>query len=107
MSEKKVRMPTEAQQSLEGVRVVLIPKEKQRRRFQRLLERHHYLGKLKPVGEQLYYAAVDAKGRWVALLLFSAAAKHLKHRDRWIGWTRAQREQRLPLVVNNSRFLIL
>ena len=59
------------------------------------------------MGEQLYYAAVDAKGNWLALLLFSAAAKHLKHRDHWIGWTRAQRDRRLSLVVNNSRFLIL
>ncbi|MFM7214931.1 MAG: Druantia anti-phage system protein DruA [Verrucomicrobiota bacterium] len=30
-----------------------------------------------------------------------------KHRDRWIGWTRAQRDRRLSLVANNSRFLIL
>src|SRR5207248_8485638 len=51
--------------------------------------------------------AVDAQGRWLALLLFSAAAKHLKHRDQWIGWTRAQRDRRLSLVANNSRFLIL
>jgi len=43
----------------------------------------------------------------VALLLFSAAAKHLKHRDQWIGWTRSQRDRRLSLVANNSRFLIL
>jgi hypothetical protein len=101
-------MATQSEQALpEDVRAILISKPKQRRRFQRLLDRHHYLGGLKPVGEQLYYAAVDGKGRWIALLLFSAAAKHLKDRDRWIGWTRAQREQRLPLVVNNSRFLIL
>lgn len=108
MSEKRVRMPTQAEQALlEEVRVILIGDRKERRRFQRLLERHHYLGGLKPVGEQLYYVAVDAKGQWLALLLFSAAAKHLKHRDGWIGWSRAQRERRLPLVVNNSRFLIL
>ncbi len=79
----------------------------ERRRFQKLLRKHHYLGGLKAVGEQLYYAAVDARGTWLALLLFSAAAKHLKHRDQWIGWTRAQRDRRLSLVVNNSRFLIL
>jgi hypothetical protein len=79
----------------------------ERRRFQRLLQQHHYLGGLKPVGEQMYYAAVDARGCWVALLLFSAAARHLKHRDQWIGWTRPQRDRRLSLVVNNSRFLIL
>lgn len=100
--------PREWQQKLlEEVRVVLITDPKERQRFQRLLAQHHYLGRLKPVGEQLYYAAVDAKDCWVALLLFSAAAKHLKHRDQWIGWTRSQRERRLSLVVNNNRFLIL
>ena len=41
------------------------------------------------------------------LLVFAAAAKHLKHRDGWIGWTDAQRERRLSLVVNNIRFLLL
>jgi hypothetical protein len=85
----------------------LVTERTERRRFQRLLEKHHYLGGLKAVGEQLYYAAVDGRGRWVGLLLFSAAAKHLKHRDRWIGWTRSQRDRRLSLVVNNSRFLML
>src|SRR5512146_2147758 len=92
---------------LEEVRIVLVTQPEERRRFQRLLRKHHYLGGLKAVGEQVYYAAVDAQGRWLALLLFSAAAKHLKHRDQWIGWTRAQRDRRLSLVVNNSRFLIL
>jgi len=87
--------------------MVLVTDPEERRRFQRLLGKHHYLGGLKAVGEQLYYAAIDGTGRWVALLLFSAAAKHLKHRDEWIGWTRAQRERRLSLVVNNSRFLLL
>ena len=28
-------------------------------------------------------------------------------RDRWIGWSAEQREQGLPLVATNSRFLIL
>ena len=108
MRERKMRMPTEAEQALlDEVKVVLVTEGEQRRRFQGLLEEHHYLGGLKPVGEQLYYVAVNARGHWLALLLFSAAAKHLKHRDRWIGWTRVQRERRLPLVANNSRFLVL
>lgn len=92
---------------LEQVKVGLVTAPEERRRFQQLLRKHHYLGGLKAVGQQLYYAAVDAQGHWLALLLFSAAAKHLKHRDQWIGWTRAQRDRRLSLVVNNSRFLIL
>jgi hypothetical protein len=100
--------PVQAEQTLlDEVRLVLLTESAEHRRFQRLLQQHHYLGALKPVGERLYYAAVDAQGRWVALLLFSAAARHLKHRDQWMGWTRAQRDRRLSLVVNNSRFLIL
>jgi len=95
------------QASLADLRVVLVTEPDQQRRFQALLKKHHYLGSLKPVGERMYYAAVDGRGHWVALLLFSAAAKHLKHRDQWIGWSRAQRDRRLSLVVNNSRFLIL
>ena len=101
-------MPSESAQALLGqIQVVPVTGTEARRRFQELLRKHHYLGGLKAVGEQMYYAAVDARGHWLALLLFSAAAKHLKHRDQWIGWTRAQRDRRLSLVVNNSRFLIL
>lgn len=96
-----------AQELLKQVQIVQVTGTEERRRFQKLLRKHHYLGGLRAVGEQLYYAAVDAKGNWLALLLFSAAAKHLKHRDQWIGWIRAQRDRRLSLVVNNSRFLIL
>lgn len=92
---------------LDEIRVILVSDRPSRRHFQRLLKKHHYLGAVKAVGEQLYYAAVDGQGEWAALLLFSAAAKHLKHRDEWIGWTRPQRERRLSLVVNNCRFLLL
>jgi len=106
--ESSLQKPSAAEQSLlEEVRIVLITEPKERRQIQRLLRKHHYLGGLKAVGEQMHYAAVDGRGRWLAVLLFSAAAKHLKHRDQWIGWTRAQCDRRLSLVVNNSRFLIL
>ena len=106
--ESSSHKPSAAEQSLlEEVRIVLITESKERRQIQRLLHKHHYLGGLKVVGEQMHYAAVDGRGRWLAVLLFSAAAKHLKHRDQWIGWTRAQCDRRLSLVVNNSRFLIL
>lgn len=99
--------PEHALVDLGQVRVIPVNDKEERRYFQRLLRKHHYLGGLKAVGEQMYYVAMDAQGQWLAILLFSAAAKHLKHRDQWIKWTRAQRDRRLSLVANNSRFLIL
>ena len=92
---------------LGDIQVVPVVDAPHRRRLHALLKAHHYLGDLKPVGERLLYAAVDPSGRWLAVLVFNAAAKHLKARDQWIGWNRTQRERRLSLVANNSRFLIL
>ena len=76
-------------------------------RINRLLQEHHYLGSLRPVGQRLHYLALNASGEWVAVLVFSAPAKHLKHRDAWIGWSEEQRRRRLSLVTNNARFLLL
>jgi hypothetical protein len=43
----------------------------------------------------------------VALISFGASAWKLAARERFIGWTEAQRQRNLPLVVNNARFLVL
>lgn len=78
-----------------------------RARAQALLAEHHYLGGLKAVGEQMHYAVSDAQGAWVAVLIFAAAALHLRPREQWIGWSDEQRRRRLALVANNVRFLLL
>ncbi len=75
-------------------------------RFRRLMDKHHYLGFLPKISETLWYVALW-RGRWVALLSFSAAAMKCAARDRWIGWDRRYQFDRLKLVTNNSRFLIL
>ena len=76
------------------------------KRFDRLLDDGHYLGKTRPVGNFLRQVAV-LDGEWVALLAWGAASYRLKDRDEWIGWTAAQRAERLKLVVQNRRFLLL
>lgn len=43
----------------------------------------------------------------MALLGFGAAAWQCAPRDDFIGWSHAQRQNNLHLVVNNARFLIL
>jgi hypothetical protein len=104
---KPKRLPDEAQQRLLGEVRVQLAQRHQRPRLNQLLEEHHYLGSLKPVGERLYYVAQDGSGRWLAILVFSAAANHLRARDQWIKWSNEQRRRRLSLITNNCRFLVL
>lgn len=104
---KKYRKPTEKEQRIVDSVKVRPMRASERKRFMRLLKKHHYLKEIQPVGEQMLYVAVGPNGGWRALLVFCAAAKHLRHRDRYIGWTSEQRRRRLSLVANNARFLIL
>lgn len=74
--------------------------------WDRLMSEHHYLGFQRLVGESLRYVA-EVPERWLALLGWSAAAFKCRPRDAWIGWAPAVQWQRLSLIVNNARFLIL
>lgn len=71
-----------------------------------LLEQEHYLGDARPVGRTLFQA-VHHRGRWVALLMWGPAALKLTDRDAEIGWTDQQRAERIGLIVQNRRFLVL
>ena len=104
---KTVRKPNPEDQAVLESLQVRIAEPCELKRCHQLLDEHHYLGSPKPVGERLYYVVTDAQGQWRAVLIFAAAAKHLRARDQWIGWTDAQREKRLALVVNNIRFLLV
>ena len=42
----------------------------------------------------------------LAALLFTSAAWRMAPRDQFIGWSDEVRKRNLPLVINNSRFLI-
>lgn len=75
-------------------------------RYDELMQAHHYLGSAHPIGESLLYVAMWRR-HWVALLSFSAAALKCAARDQWIGWRYRHQFDRLHLVTNNSRFLIL
>jgi hypothetical protein len=70
------------------------------------IQRHHYLGHQLMPGAQLRYF-IRAAGHIVAALGFGASAWKVKPRDHLIGWSTAQRQRNLHLVVNNARFLIL
>jgi hypothetical protein len=92
---------------LAAVELQLLTTPKAKARARRLLAKHHYLGDVRAVGEQLFYAVTDGRGGWLGVLVFCAASRRLRARDRWIGWSEEQRRRRLPLIVNNCRFLLL
>ena len=75
-------------------------------RWNQLVRTHHYLGFRNLCGRRLRHVAVLGD-RWLALLGWHSAALHCAARDRWIGWSHLQRRQRLFLLANNSRYVLL
>ena len=73
LNEVTIRLATEADQP----------------RFDQYLTKEHYLKNPTVVGRVLRYIA-QYQGQWVALLVFSSPAYHLKARDRWLGWSPRQ-----------------
>jgi len=71
---------------------------------------YHPMSFQRPFGaHQRYwiYGMAGGKRQVLGALLFAAPAKALADRDRWIGWTAAERRRFLYRIVGNSRFLIL
>jgi hypothetical protein len=85
------------------VRPVLEP---ELRGWRAYMQRYHYLGDCRLVGESLRYVAMLGD-ELVALLAWGAAALCNEPRDRYLGWDRSTKAQGLPHVVNNVRFLRL
>lgn len=72
------------------------------------IQRYHYLGHKPLPGAQIRYFVLDeSKTHLLAALGFGASAWKVAPRDKFIGWTHEQRKQKLHLIVNNARFLIL
>ena len=70
-----------------------------------LVRTHHYLGYKNLLGKRLKYLAFIRK-RPVAALSWSAPAKRINARDRFIGWPDNLRKKSLFSIVANSRFVI-
>jgi hypothetical protein len=93
-------------QSPSGALTVRVPSPEQHAWFDCLMAEHHYLGAGRPVGDYLRQV-VELGGRVIALLVWGPACYALKDRDQWISWSVVQRLERLKLIVQNRRFLVL
>lgn len=70
------------------------------------IERYHPQKYAKPYSSNTKYL-IKSKDKVLGCMLFSGAAWALEDRDKWIGWSKEDRTQRLIYVINNTRFLIL
>jgi len=77
--------------------------------WKELVDRYHYLGFKTAFGGCLrYFIQVNEENpRILGCLQFSSPAWALERRDEWIGWDQETRKERLQLIVQNSRFLLL
>lgn len=91
---------------LDRVKAWPVTTQADKEHWNHLVETHHYLQDATLCGPQIRYV-VSYGDMALALLSFSSPSYHLIDRDNWIGWDEEQRERRLPLIVQNSRFLIL
>jgi Druantia protein DruA/DDE_Tnp_1-associated len=105
MADVPVEFPNPSTDVLRRLEVRPIRPE-ERAEWDALVDRHHYLGLRSLFGKTLRYVAA-VEGRWLALLGWQAAALKCAPRDAWIGWPAVLHYQRLHLVANNARFLVL
>lgn len=94
-----------AEKSVSSSTVVVHP-DHDPEEFDRLLEENHYLGSRCQAGDYLRQRIFN-NGKLVGLLSWGASCYALKDRDEHIGWNDRLRAERLKLVVQNRRFLLL
>jgi len=87
------------------VRLEIVEGRDRAKLWNEYLDRHHYLGYSKPFGCTLRYFIASERGL-LGCALVAGASRAIKARDEWIGWSRQRRQQNLPWVINNTRFLI-
>jgi hypothetical protein len=103
---KPIRLPNAQEQVILDQLVVRLITPEERPRWNELVSSRHYLKNARLVGEQLCYVA-EHQGAWLALLGWAAAARHLRPREAWVGWSKEQLSRRRHFFANNARFCIL
>ena len=87
------------------VRIELVENRTDAKLWNEYVDRYHDLGYRKPFGCTRYYFVVGAPGL-LGCVLVAGATRAIKARDEWIGWNKQRRQENLPWVINNTRFLM-
>ena len=95
---------------LQPLEFVQVRRSQEEPLFNSLLEQYHYLHYEQPVGEHVKYLVKTPQSQGsqvIACMAWASAPRHLKLRDRYLGWSDEARERNLHLLAYNTRFLIL
>lgn len=90
----------------DDLRVELVARGKALKLWNEFIARYHYLGYAIMPGAQLRYF-IMAGDQVLGAMGFGGAAWKVAPRDQFIGWNPDERQNRLHLVINQTRFLIL
>lgn len=74
-------------------------------RWRSYVNQYHMLGFKRVFGSRLQYFIKTGETE-LGCIQFSASSWALADRDKWIGWETFDKQQRLHLIINNSRNLI-
>ena len=74
-------------------------------RWRCYVDQYHMLGFRRTFGSRLHYFIKSGETE-LGCMQFSASSWALAGRDKWIGWQVHDKQQRLHLIINNSRYLI-
>ena len=88
------------------VHLEIVQEDTSKKLWNEYVSRYHYLGYKHPFGTYIRYFITSDQGI-LGCIMFCGAAKSMKLRDKWIGWTIRQKARNQGWVINNYRFLIL
>lgn len=88
------------------VTVKPVTEKEEQRLWNEFVQRYHGLGYRRPFGAHQRYFIAGRGDLLLGCLLFGQSAWALAPRDRWIGWTKQDRAQKLNWVVANTRFIL-
>jgi hypothetical protein len=91
--------------ALQPLSLRMVRRTPEERLYKSLIQKYHYLGHTRPVGEHLEYIAFSRE-RPVACIGWMSAPRHIGQRDRYLGWDRDERIANLHKVAINTRFLV-
>jgi len=96
----------ESLSNLGKIRLQMVRSTTEKRFWNYLIDKYHYLGYRRVIGSQVKYL-IYSQGELLGCIGFADAVLKLNLRDKWIGWSIKTRERNLYLIINNVRFLIL